>query len=92
MNNVLQLWRKRKDGQTELDKAVGDSGLNNLEKDVYLFLAANKACITTIRREHFFRDASFSTIKRAILSLYRANLIYQYQDSQDKRIYWLKVK
>ena len=95
MNNVLQLWRKRKDGQIEVEKAMKPSDkrrFTQLETDIYLFIAAEKVCITTIRRESFFKGSSLSSVKRAIVRLQQANLVYQVQDTVDKRIYWLTVR
>ena len=89
LENIAQVWRKKQLIKDEIDSALGEYKLSRPAKDIYIFAAATRANITSIRQHKYFEDISFSTIKRAVLELKAHNLVESVNDSVDARVVWL---
>jgi len=89
LKNIAQIWRKKQLVKAEVDEALDKYDLSNTAKDIFIYIAANKANISSIVHNPYFADKSISTIKRAVLELKQSGLIESQVDSIDKRVYWL---
>lgn len=90
-DNFTQLWRKKFLAKQETNQLLYKYDLNEVTMDIFVYIAAKKVNINSIVNEWYFRDVSFSTIKRSVNELKQKGLISTEQDSVDKRIKWLKA-
>ena len=90
LENIAQVWRKKQLIKDEVDTVLGEFNLSNTAKDIFVYAAANKVNISCITQHKFFKDKSFSTIKRAVLELKHHNLVETVTDSVDRRVQWLE--
>ena len=91
LENIAQIWRKKQILENEINSVLGGYNLTSTAKDIYVYIAAEKACIAHIVHHSYFKNKSFSTIKRAVLELKQNNLITSIQDSFDQRVMWLVI-
>ena len=91
LKNIAQIWRKKQLIKAEVDEALGKYDLSNTAKDIFIYITANKANISSIMHNPYFADKSISTIKRAVLELKQCNLIKPIADTVDKRVMWLQT-
>jgi len=91
LKNIAQIWRKKQLIKAEVDEALGKYDLSNTAKDIFIYITANKANISSIVHNPYFADKSMSTIKRAVLELKQCNLIKPITDTVDKRVMWLQT-
>ena len=90
MKNCLSLWRKIESNQEDIDKYLESYNLSSTAQDIYVYIGAfHYTCIAIIREAKYFKNKSFSTIKRAILELKNHDLIHALPSQDDKRIVWL---
>jgi len=88
----LSMWRRMELLEEEINKNLGSYNLSNTAQDIYIYIGAyHHACITTIIDSNYFKNKSFSTIKRAVLELKSNELIHSLQSEEDKRIVWLTL-
>ena len=90
MKNCLSLWRKMESNQEDIDKYLESYNLSSTAQDIYVYIGAfHYTCIAAIRRCKYFKNKSFSTLKRAILELKNHDLIHALPSQDDKRVMWL---
>ena len=88
----LAIWRKMELLQEDIDRALEPYNLSDTAQDVYVHIGAfHYTCIASIRRCKYFKNKSFSTLKRAILELKNHDLIHALPSANDKRIMWLTL-
>ena len=82
INKLFQL-RKALD---DCERKLGLNHLSEVEKAVVSFVASNCCTtITAIKNHPYFTKYSFSTIKRAVLSLQNQGIISSEQSPTDRR-------
>ena len=88
----LAIWRKMELLQEDIDEALKPYNLSDTAQDVYVHIGAfHYTCIASIRRCKYFKNKSFSTLKRAILELKNHDLIHALPSANDKRVMWLTL-
>ena len=88
--NHLAIWRKMELLQEDINKTLKPYNLSDTAQDVYIHIGAfHYTCIAAIRRCKYFKNKSFSTLKRAILELKNHDLIHALPSQDDKRVMWL---
>ena len=88
----LAILRKMELLQEDIDEALEPYNLSDTAQDVYVHIGAfHYTCIASIRRCKYFKNKSFSTLKRAILELKNHDLIHALPAADDKRVMWLTL-
>jgi len=76
--------------QQDIDKCLESYNLSSTAQDIYAYIGAFRySCTAIIRQSKYFKNKSFSTIKRAILELKNHGLIYASPSQHDRRVVWL---
>jgi hypothetical protein len=73
----------------QLEVGLSDNGFKVL---AYVSVHEGEATITSITKDSYFRDVSFSTIKRGVLEVLASGLVESRVNALDKRVnnLWLK--
>ena len=88
----LAIWRKMELLQDEVNEALETYNLSDTAQSIYIYIGAfHYTCIASIRRHKYFKNKSFSTLKRAILELKNHDLIHALPSAEDKRVMWLTL-
>jgi len=88
----LAIWRKMELLQEDINEILEPYNLSDTAQDMYVHIGAfHYTCIASIRRHKYFKNKSFSTLKRAILELKNHDLIHALPSANDKRIMWLTL-
>ena len=88
----LAIWRKMELLQDDINEVLDSYNLSSTAQDVYIHIGAfHYTCIASIRRHKYFKNKSFSTLKRAILELKNHDLIPALPAADDKRVMWLTL-
>ena len=88
----LAIWRKMELLQDDINEVLDSYNLSSTAQDVYIHIGAfHYTCIASIRRHKYFKNKSFSTLKRAILELKNHDLIHALPAADDKRVMWLTL-
>ena len=78
--------------QDDINEVLDSYNLSSTAQDVYIHIGAfHYTCIASIRRHKYFKNKSFSTLKRAILELKNHDLIHALPAADDKRVMWLTL-
>ena len=88
----LAIWRKMELLQEDINEILKPYNLSDTAQDMYVHIGAfHYTCIASIRRCKYFKNKSFSTLKRAILELKNHDLIHALPSQKDKRVMWLTL-
>ena len=88
----LAIWRKMELLQDDINEVLDSYNLSSTAQDVYIHIGAfHYTCIASIRRHKYFKNKSFSTLKRSILELKNHDLIHALPAADDKRVMWLTL-
>jgi DNA-binding MarR family transcriptional regulator len=85
------MWRKRVLIREDTERFLKDFHLSETASDIYFYIAANDASVTSILSHPYFKYISLSTVKRAVSQLKIKNLITVTTDPQDRRIKWFNI-
>ena len=93
MTTLNKLFDLRK-SLVEFEENLGLSNLSDLEKAMLEFIgntAVDKATLTDIIQDEYFKNYSLSTIKRGLVSLIDKGFVIQEFGKEDRRKRILKV-